>query len=72
MDLEYSILTKYTDFSLFGPETEVHRSSEVPECTEMDRKATMDIESTSKVDQNHLKYILWTLSRLFRPNVMIF
>ena len=61
MNLELSILTKYTDFSLFGPETEVHRSSEVPERTEINIKATRDIESTSKGDQNHLKYVLCTL-----------
>ena len=51
MDLEPSILIKYTDFSLFGPKMKVHRSSEVPEYTYIKIKATRDIESTSKVDQ---------------------
>ena len=60
MDLEKLILAKYTDFSLFlGPEMKVHRSSEVPECTEINKKAIRNIKSTSKVDQNYLKYISW-------------
>ena len=65
MDLEPSILTKYTDFSLFWlpvlaifrPEMKVHMSSEVPECTEINKNTKRDIESTSKLDHNHLKYI---------------
>ena len=57
MDLESSVLIKYTDFSLFWPKMKVHRSSEVPECTEINKKAKRDIELTSKVDHNHLKYI---------------
>ena len=40
----------------------VHRSNEVPEYTYINKKAIRDIESTSKVDQNHLKYILGTLA----------
>ena len=62
MDLELSILTKYTDFRLLGPEMKVHGSTEVPGHTEINMKAKSDIKSTSKVDQNHLKYILGTLA----------
>ena len=40
-----------------GPETKVHRSSEVPECTDLNEKATKDIESTCKMDHNHLRAI---------------
>ena len=65
MDLEPSVLAKYTDFSLFGPKMKVPMSSEVPEYTYINIKATMDIESTGKVDQNQLKYISWTLGCRF-------
>ena len=65
MNLELSILTKCTDFDFLGPEMKVHGSTEVPERTEIDMKATKDIESTSKVDKNHLKYILGTLANHF-------
>ena len=47
----------------FGFAMKAHRSSEAPRCTEISRKATRDIRMTSKVDQNHLEYKLWTLSR---------
>ena len=50
----------------------VHRSGEVPICTEISEKATRDIELTSKMNPNDLKCILWTLSRRFWPNLMIF
>jgi hypothetical protein len=45
-----------------GPEMKSHRPSEVPECNEIIKKAARGIEFTSKVDQNHLKYILGTLA----------
>ena len=61
VDLELSVLTKPTDLAIFGSEMKVCMSGEVPECTEIDRKATRGIEETTKVDQNYLKYISWIL-----------
>ena len=64
MDIEPLILTKYNDFlAILGPETKVYMYSDVPKCTEINRKATRDIEFTNRMDPNHLKFILWTLSR---------
>ena len=72
MDHEPSSLTKCNAFQPFlGPEIKVHRSSDVPECTEINKKATRDIASTSRLDPNHFKCILWTLSLLFWPNIVI-
>ena len=65
------ILTKYTDLAVCWPEMKVHRSLEKPGCTEFNRKAKQDIQSTIKVGQNHLKYIFWTLSRRFCPKILI-
>ena len=65
MDLERSVLSKATDFGHFGTKMKVHMSSEVHESTEINKKATRDIESTNKVNHNHLKYIPWTLNRRF-------
>ena len=48
-------------FDFFGPKMKIHGSSEVSKRTEINMKATRDIEWTSKMDQNHLKYILGTL-----------
>ena len=45
-----SFWTKNPDFSHFGPETKVHRSSEVLEFTETNKKATSDIQSTKILD----------------------
>ena len=53
------------------PKIKVHRSSEVLGCTETNRKAKTDMESTSKMDQNHSKYISRTLSHRFWPNILI-
>ena len=64
MDRGLLILTKYTDFSLFVPKMKVHRSNEVPEYTEINRKAARDIEFTSKMDPSRLKYILVTMNWL--------
>ena len=36
----------------------VYKSSEVPRCTEINRKATKEIEFTSKVDPNLFMIIL--------------
>ena len=49
----------------------VRSATEVPEYTYINIKATKDAKSTSKIDQNHLKYILWTLFRRFLPNLPI-
>ena len=49
MDLQRSVLSKYTDLGHFGSKTKVHMSSEVHECTDINIKATKDIESTNKV-----------------------
>ena len=58
-------------FAIFGSEIKVRMSSEVPECTKIDKKATRDIESTTKVHQNYSKYISWILSCWFWPNILI-
>ena len=54
-----------------GPKMKVHRSSEVPVCTEINKKEIRDIESIRKVDHNHLKCISWIVGRSFRPNILI-
>ena len=57
MEREPSIMTKYTDFyPLFGQEVKARSSSEVPRCIEISRKATRDIQLTSKMYHNHLNY----------------
>ena len=74
MDLNSSILTQiYWSYSaIFGPEIKVQlRSSEVLKYSEINKKATGDIQSTSKLDQNHFKCKLWTLSRCFWSNIVI-
>ena len=57
--------------AIFGPEMKVHMYCEVLGCAEISRNATRDIESTIIVDQNHLNYKLWRLSRRYWPNVLI-
>ena len=42
-------------FYIFGPEIKVHRSIEVPGYTEINRRATRDIQSTSSRDKNIFK-----------------
>ena len=56
MDPKPSILTKNTDFRCFWPEIKVYRPSEIPGCTEIAIKATKYIQSTNKLDQNHIQY----------------
>ena len=52
-------------FHFWAREMKVDMSSQVPVYTEISRKASRDIQLTNNVDQNHLKYKLWTLSRHF-------
>ena len=52
------IFDQKTDYRLFGPHINVPRSSETPECNEINKKATRDFELTSISDQNHLENVL--------------
>ena len=49
---EYVILSEITDF---GPEMKVQRSIEGPGCSEIIIKVIREMESSNKVDQNHLE-----------------
>ena len=72
MDVKLSFLTTKLILDFFGPEMKVHSSSETPEFNEINKKATRDIELTSKQDQNHLtNRLLCTLSRHFEQNIPI-
>ena len=46
-------LPKILILAIFGPKIKVLGSTEVPGFSEINRKATNDIHSTNKVDQNH-------------------
>ena len=55
MKLEPSFYAKVLIFIIFGPEMKVQRSIEGPGCSEIIIKVIREMESSNKVDQNHLE-----------------
>ena len=43
-------------FVIFGPEMKIQRSIEAPGYSEINIKVIKGMQSTSKVDQNHLEF----------------
>ena len=54
-DIRLSFVAETLILAIFGTEIKAHRSDKVIGCNGTDRKATRDIEYTSKLEQNHLK-----------------
>ena len=53
--MELSFYSKVLIFVIFGSEMKVQTAIKSPECIGIKIKATRDMQSANKVDQNHLE-----------------